>query len=391
MNPISVPQDYGQVAHSHSSVNIVNNNVHQSQEPLQVSAQPLPQVLVQEPFAPQDHLQSADGTFHRADDGHIYVVPDPRSHGTNYKTKFNNSCISLMVNLVAENGAKKKIRCMLDNCSNLSILLKSVADQLDMTGPNIDLAMSTTGHGSCLFKKQKVVKFRLEALDESYITPFEIEAPTAPAIARDFPKINLDPTNLEYLQGITFTEKYPMSENYYKKTKQISLLLGLPYESHIIKSTPKHGPSLDYPSVIFTYLGNSLTGDIPELSQTQNVTFHTLKNNVCEQCGKKCDAKIPNMVDFLRLDNMGISDPSLQNDITYDEFHAQKQIESGSRDHMFSMITKSVSVRNETRPLALNISVEVPLAAMFIRALVSKLCSTTIISAMFSVIHLEFT
>ena len=58
---------------------------------------------------------------------------------------------------------------------------------------------------------------------------------------------------------------------------------------------------------------------------------------------------------------------------------------------VFSMITKSVSVRNETRPLALNISVEVPLAAMFIRALVSKLCSTTIISAMFSVIHLEFT
>ena len=61
------------------------------------------------------------------------------------------------------------------------------------------------------------------------------------------------------------------------------------------------------------------------------------------------------------------------------------------RDHMFSMITKFVSVRNKTRPLALNISVEVAWKPMFIRALVSKLCSTTIISAMFSVIHLEIT
>ena len=34
---------------------------------------------------------------------------------------------------------------------------------------------------------------------------------------------------------------------------------------------------------------------------------------------KNCESEIPNLTDFLRLDNLGIEDPSLNNHLTYDE------------------------------------------------------------------------
>ena len=147
-----------------------------------------------------------------------------------------------MAFIVAENGARKKVRCFLDNGSNVSIVLKSVADQLAMLGPNVDLGMSTTGQNFCRFRYQRVVNFRLASLDGTYITNFKIEASTAPVIARDIPKMELDPKELEYLDGIEFTENFPMSEAQYNNTKQISVMVGLPFEARLVKRVPLHPP-----------------------------------------------------------------------------------------------------------------------------------------------------
>ena len=239
-----------------------------------------------------------------------------------------------MAFIVAENGARKKVRCFLDNGSNVSIVLKSVADQLAMLGPNVDLGMSTTGQNFCRFRYQRVVNFRLASLDGTYITNFKIEASTAPVIARDIPKMELDPKELEYLDGIEFTENFPMSEAQYNNTKQISVMVGLPFEARLVKRVPLHppdgpgGPNLQSPSVIFTYLGNALTSDTTA-SLSHNTTFHTLQDDKCEQC-EDCAIQAPDMTNFLTLDNIGIKDPMIHTELTFEEYQAQKIIEDGT-------------------------------------------------------------
>ena len=124
---------------------------------------------------------------------------------------------------------------MLDKCSDLSILKRSVADKLFMTGDKCELTLSVTGENRVVFKKQKRVKFHLANLDGSYITDFVVEASTAPKISSSFEKINIDPKDFEYLSDLEFSEQLPMTQEYFGENNDIQLLLGLPFQFYIRK------------------------------------------------------------------------------------------------------------------------------------------------------------
>ena len=63
------------------------------------------------------------------------------SHSS-YSPTNRYSTLTLKCQIIAENGLKMNIRLMLDNCSNLSVLRRSIADKLDMSGSKISLDLS---------------------------------------------------------------------------------------------------------------------------------------------------------------------------------------------------------------------------------------------------------
>ena len=100
-----------------------------------------------------------------------------------------------------------------------------------MRGTKCDLQIGVTGGETITFKKQWKVRFWLKNLHNSYVTEFPIEATTMPSISQHLQQILVDPKDFDYLDGLTFTEPLPMSDEYYENTKTIDLLLGVPYET----------------------------------------------------------------------------------------------------------------------------------------------------------------
>ena len=232
------------------------------------------------------------------------------SHAT-YNPKFKFSPFTLMCYLETESGVKKKVRIFLDNGSNCNLVLRSVANDLGMKGKYVDLKIGVTGGFTNVYKRQKKVTFKLCSLDGKYKTHFPIEACTTPSIAQYCPRITIDPKNYEHLRKVQFTEHLPMSEEYYNMNKVITVLLGEPYVTQLLKY-PFHEISnaLDDPKVVYTYLGASISADV---SENPSNTY------LCEDCTESA----PDIESFMRLDNLGIEDPATQSELTLNEFRAE--------------------------------------------------------------------
>ena len=229
-----------------------------------------------------------------------------------YSPTYRFTTLTLVCEVIAECGLNMEIRCLLDNASNVSIIRRSLADALCMRGTKCDLQIGVTGGETIMFKKQRKVRFWLKNLHNSYVTEFPIEATTMPSISQHLQQILVDPKDFDYLEGLTFTEPLPMSDEYYEKTKTIDLLLGVPYET-LIREPPFLilGP-LGSPNAHITKLGNCLS----------------VNNNVSEEkwtylC-KNCELDTPYLTEWLRLDNLGIEDPSLNNKLTFNEYLADQ-------------------------------------------------------------------
>ena len=210
---------------------------------------------------------------------------------------------------------------MLDNCSNLSVLRRSIADKLDMSGSKISLDLSVTGGSTVTFKNQRKVRFRLSSIDDAYTTDFLVEAATVPTVSAQFERIVADPAEFEYLRHLTWTEPLPMSQNYYGCESSIDLLLGLPFQT-LIRKPPYFilGP-LGSPSAIITELGNCLSVD--------NLQENNIQRNTTYFC-RNCEQDVPFLLDWLRLDSIGIEDPSLNNHLTYNELKADQILDQNT-------------------------------------------------------------
>ena len=110
-----------------------------------------------------------------------------------------------------------------------------------------------------------------------------------------------------------------MTSNYFQENSEIDLLLGLPFQT-LIREPPYYSLGcLGEPHAVLTKLGNCISVNNSTKKPNKNVTF------LC----KNCEKDIPNLSEFLRLDNLGIEDPSLNNHLSMNELKADQMIDQG--------------------------------------------------------------
>ena len=195
---------------------------------------------------------------------------DLRSCLTAFDPDFTYSPLTLMCYILNPNKPEKmkKIRIAFDNCSTITVVKRSLAEELDLQGPSVDLTFVGTGGGKNSFSDNKDVRLKLRDVFGLLETD-EIQAVTLPKVSAGSQKINIDPTEFDYLSDIKdFTEIFPQSERNFKKHREVQLLLGLPWETFYgCKSTTvsPHGPPM--PNAIHTCFGSCLCFQLPPYLQ----------------------------------------------------------------------------------------------------------------------------
>ena len=236
---------------------------------------------------------------------------------TSFDPDFTYSPLTLMCYIINPNQPEKekKIRVTLDNCSTITVIKKSLAEELDLQGQSVDLTFVGTGGGRNNFSNSKDVRFKLKDVFGTLETD-EIQAVTIPKVSAGSQKINIDPADFEYLKDIDdFTEKLPQSEKSFRKTAEVSVLLGLPWETiYGCQSTTVSPWGPPMPNAIHTKFGTCLS--VSNYHHTYNHQ-NQLPN--------------PDLTMFMRLDVIGIQDFADQNnDKTFDEFLAEEIIKKGT-------------------------------------------------------------
>ena len=285
--------------------------------------------MVEDPPPPQEVLYNVNSEnqlpIEKEDYSAVYDFYDNVNEHTfashqSYSPAHRYSTLTLPCEIIAENGQRCRIICMLDNCANLCVLRKNIADKLQMKGEKVDLELTVTGGKSVTFKRQRKVKFQLANPKSMYVTEFSVEAVTMPTISQKFEKIDINPQNYDHLRSLEFGHELPMSSSYFQDNSEIDLLLGLPFQT-LIREPPYYALGcLGEPHAVLTKLGNCISVNNSTKKQPKSVTF------LC----KNCEKDIPNLSEFLLLDNLGIEDPSLNNHLSMNELKADQMIDQGT-------------------------------------------------------------
>ena len=210
-----------------------------------------------------------------------------------------------------ETGEKVLKRLIFDNCSNISVLKQSVAEEIGIVGKSCHLSFTGTGSLNNEFYNRKDVQFVIKDVFGTFQTE-PIQAVTLPDVSFGFERITIDPKEHSHLKTINnFTEPLPMTTKQFKKTGEVSILLGLPYESFYgcqNSTLPPQG--LGGPVAIHTKLGSCIT------------TPTKLKKMNCKQTFQD-----PDITQLMRLDVLGITDfPEENGNLTYEEMQAEQII-----------------------------------------------------------------
>jgi hypothetical protein len=176
--------------------------------------------------------------------------PQVSSAMTNQNKKpILETCISWVL---PNSKEKYSGRIFFDNGSEQTFITQDFAKELGLEGPTTDLQMSVAGGHTLPPTKEKLVKFQLQSLDGSYVSP-KIEAITTKTITKDLRPITIDPKDYPHLAGITFTETYP------RKEVKVDILIGVTHYATLIKGEIIRG-QLDEPIAVATKLGYILSG-----------------------------------------------------------------------------------------------------------------------------------
>ena len=167
---------------------------------------------------------------------------------------------------------KRKVRCLIDDASDISLVLRSTADKLGLKGKKCSADFTGTGSFSQHFENEKQVEFTLEALDGSYETDV-IQACTLPTVSSGYRPIGLDPKEYSHLRDCdNWTEQFPTPEKV-AKTGVIDILLGTPHVHRIKAKLPSLGGPIE-PIGIHTKLGSSISAPMwPEGGSIHNTTL----------------------------------------------------------------------------------------------------------------------
>ena len=154
------------------------------------------------------------------------------------------------------------VRALFDNCSNVTVLRRSIANKLKLGLKNVDVSFTGTGGSCSLFKNQVEVEFVLQSLNGKYTSPW-IQEVTLPTVSHSFRRPILDPGEFPYLKGIEdYTEDYSAPPTH----QVVDLLIGQPFEPHLGQIRKVLGPKVGTPTAITTQLGTCLSVSIPKRS-----------------------------------------------------------------------------------------------------------------------------
>ena len=107
------------------------------------------------------------------------------SHLT-YTPAYNMNPLSVLCKLINSKTKKSLIvRALFDNCSNVTVLRRSIAEKLELGLKNVDVSFTSTGGSCSLFKDQVEVEFVLQSLIGTYTSPL-IQAVTLPTVSHTF-------------------------------------------------------------------------------------------------------------------------------------------------------------------------------------------------------------
>ena len=193
-----------------------------------------------------------------------------------YKPEYTALIQTFRCRLVTKSGQSCRVRVMVDSGSSLTILHRDILKKLDLennyNGPYLTLGLLTSGGGKFLFRNQKIVKFKLRSLCNTYETSYFIESISCPYTAGNIDQIKINPKEFSHLASFNnWTDKLPMSAAYVRKHGRIDVLLGEPFSSYLVDYVVK-SPCLQYPSVAVSQLGCWLLGAV-----------HVNKEEHCDQ------------------------------------------------------------------------------------------------------------
>ena len=222
---------------------------------------------------------------------------------------------------------KLSVRALIDPGSQFTAISKLIATNLGLKGPRKTLRMGTSGAQTVYFHNMMVVNFKLASLDEKFITEFNIEAITMPKVACDIRRINIDPQDYSHLKHIKFTEDLPMNND---TSTKIELLIGEPIATYLFQqliSPPNAGKSINEPSAAIYKIGACLTGaaNPKDMSMGCDEEFNCIPHScVAEICEEDPSDYIKT---WFTLENVGIEDPSISNQLTAEEQRAEEMMQ----------------------------------------------------------------
>ena len=206
---------------------------------------------------------------------------------------------------------KRKVRTLIDDASDISLVLRSTADKLGLKGKKCSADFTGTGSFSQHFENEREVQFTLEALDGSYETEV-IQACTLPTVSSGYRPIGLDPKEYPHLRDCDdWTEQFPTPEKV-ARTGVIDILLGTPHVHRIKAKLPSLGGPTE-PIGIHTKLGSSISAPMwPEGGSIHNTTLGEPNLVVHHTIDDRRDQGIAHeeLERLFTLDSLGIECPT---------------------------------------------------------------------------------
>ena len=151
------------------------------------------------------------------------------------------------------NGSMVQIRALLDSGANLTMINRSVAKAIGLTGREVSISLNVTGGGTFNSIETEVV-FSLVRKDKTHVTQ-PIVGLTTESVGNPFGPVDFKPKRYEHLKDIEFADKFPAP-----RERPFQLLLSEPYFSQLEKEERRVPEDPALPVAVNTELGWVLRG-----------------------------------------------------------------------------------------------------------------------------------
>ena len=157
-------------------------------------------------------------------------------------------------------GNMIQVRALLDSGANLTMINRSIAQSIGLTGEKIQVSIGVAGGGT-LSRKEMEVVFQLVKKDKQGVT-MPLVGITTESVGNPFRPVDFNPKKHEHLKDLDLADKFPA-----QKERPFQLLISEPYFSQLEKDEKRMSPTPSVPSACLTQLGWVLRGATGVLCQ----------------------------------------------------------------------------------------------------------------------------